>query len=162
MNWQEQKKWSDAYLPEIKTILGLYLIGEATQEEDATHNTDLVVVTMAAVRIACRVRRPGYAEKYGDEFTIRSQLATGSKTELAKIIEGWGDYMFYGHAGESGLTAWALCDLKPFRLWFNRKMAKNGGKVPGIIKHNQDGETSFRAYNFNDMPTDFIIARKKI
>ena len=160
MSWQNDKAWSDQYLPEIKKILGLYLIGEPPQEEDARHNTDLIVLSMAAVRIGCRIRRPGYAEKYGNEFTIRTSRPKNMKTELAKVIEGWGDYFFYGHAGDDGLALWALCDLKVFRLWFMSQLAKRKGDIPGVLQKNGDGSSDFRAFKFCNLPSDFIVARK--
>ena len=60
IDWQDDKKWSDRFIPFIKPILGLYLIGEATQEDDKNKNTDLIVFKMDAVRIACRIRRYSY------------------------------------------------------------------------------------------------------
>jgi hypothetical protein len=161
MSWLDDKAWADFYMPEIKRILGLYLIGDANEDEDAQRNTDLIVLTMAAVRIGCRLRKPGFAAKYGDEFTIRCSRPQGNKTELAKIIEGWGDYFFYGHAGEDGfLAAWALCDFKPFRLWFNSYIVNHGGQVPGILKSNVDGSSEFRAFKFSELPPEFIVAQK--
>ena len=164
MNWKDNKEWSDQFMPEIKKILGLYLIGEANEEEDSRRNTDLIVLTMAAVRIGCRVRRYGYAKKYGDEFTIRASLPTGTKTELAKIIEGWGDYFFYGHSDEGymNLAAWALCDLNVFRLWFNAFIVRNKGRIPGMLQSNGDADSNFRAFRFSDLPNDFVIARKTV
>ena len=160
MSYQENRVWSDQFMPQIKQILGLYLIGEASEIEDCKHNTDLIVLSMAAVRIGCRVRRSGYAEKYGDEFTIRASVPSGHKTELAKVIEGWGDYFFYGHAGDDGLALWALCDLKVFRLWFMRQLAKRKGDIPGVLQKNGDGSSEFRAFKFCDLPSEFIVARK--
>lgn len=159
--WEINKAWSDKYIPEIKHILGLYLIGEAPQEEDACRNTDLIVLRLESVRIGCRIRRPGYADIYGNEFTIRTSRPSGMKTELTKIIEGWGDYFFYGHAGNDGLlSAWALCDLKSFRLWFGRYIAKNNGHLPGKLQKNKDGSSNFRAFKFSCMPDSFVVARK--
>ena len=60
-------------------------------KEDAERNTDLIVLKLDAVRIACRVRNHEYITRYGDEFTIRAERPSGVKTELAKIIDGWGD-----------------------------------------------------------------------
>jgi hypothetical protein len=158
--WEENKCWSDQYLDEIKPILGAHLIGEAPEAEDRHRNTDLIVLRMDPVRIACRVRRPGY-EKYGDEFTIRSCVSGGGKTELTKIIEGWGDYFFYGHGDNSGkLSSWNLCDLNVFRLWFNRFICSNGGLLPGISQANYDG-SKFRAFKFSELPSDFVVASSK-
>ena len=64
------------------------------------------------------VRKFKFSEAYPNEFTIRTVRPSGAQTELGKIIEGWGDYFFYGFADaqESGLFSWALCDLKVFGL----------------------------------------------
>jgi hypothetical protein len=75
---------------------------------------DMVVSDM---RIAARVRRPGYVDRYPYEFTIRSRAAWVGETELAKIINGKGDWLFYGHASASGrgFDLWWLIDLRAFR-----------------------------------------------
>jgi len=169
--WQKDKKWSDRFLDEIKRILGHYLIGEPPQEEDAERNTDLVVLKMEAVRIGCRVRRywtkggkpTSFLDKYADEFTIRSGRPTGIKTELTKIIEGWGDYFLYGFADEeeTQLAAWILGDLKAFRLWHSQQICRNSGVVPGVKQNNVDGSSCFRAYKIQDLPPEFIVGRQK-
>ena len=160
--WQRDKKWADKFLPEIKSILGRYLIGEAPREEDAEHNTDLIVLKMDAVRIGCRMRKYDYLIMYGDEFTIRSGRPSGMKTELTKIIEGWGDYFFYGFsdADETQIARWTLADMKVFRLWYNRKLARaKSMSFPGIKKDNSDGSSSFVAFRWADFPDDFIVSR---
>jgi len=83
VGWETDKKWSDRYLPEIKSILGRCLIAEPPIEEDQERNTDLMVLRLDAVRIGCRIRKAGYLEKYGDEFTIRTSRPSGAKTELS-------------------------------------------------------------------------------
>ena len=115
-NWKNDKRWSDRFLPEIKGIIGTHLITEPPYEEDAERNTDLMVLRLDAIRIGCRVRKFKFSEAYPNEFTIRTVRPSGAQTELGKIIEGWGDYFFYGFADaqESGLFSWALCDLKKF------------------------------------------------
>lgn len=148
------------YMRELKRIVGEHLIGEAPAEEDMHHNTDLVVLRLAAVRIACRVRRREYFDRYSEEFTIRSGRPNGAKTELAKILEGWGDYFLYGFADESdtAVLAWTLCDLKVFRLWFHQQMFKNRGHVPGLAKDNKDDSSTFRVFEWRNLPPEFIIA----
>jgi hypothetical protein len=162
-NWKQEKEWTDRLLPHVKCILGAHLIGEAPVEEDQEHNTDLIVLTLKPVRVACRIRRNEYLAKYPDEFTVRSSVPSGAKTELTKIIEGWGDYFFYGFADEARLkiAAWTLCDLSVFRIWFNRGIFRLGaGQTPGQIMKNSDG-TSFHAFNLEDLPTEFVVARKR-
>lgn len=158
-HWQRDKAWSDRFLPEIKQTLGLYLIGEPPIEEDAERNTDLMVLRMDAVRIACRVRQSKYVQQFGDEFTIRSSRPSGVKTELAKIIEGWGDYFFYAMCQPDAvsLERWVLGDLRVFRVWHSRQLVLNKGQAPGQLCHNRDGSSSFRAYKVTDI-RGFVIA----
>lgn len=159
---RRDKQASDRYLPTIKGIVGQHLIGEAPYEEDASRATDLIVLRLDAVRIACRVRTPGYVQRadYANEFTIRARRDSGAKTELAKVLEGWGDYLFYGHGdGAAGFTAWMLGDLRVFRLWFNRRVVlMPAGDMPGKPFQNGDG-THFRSFKIDELPEGFVIAR---
>jgi hypothetical protein len=161
-DWKDDKKWSDRFLVEIKRILGEHLISEPPIEEDMQHNTDLIVLRLNAVRIACRIRTYGYFEEYPHDITIRSDRPSGIKTELTKIIEGWGDYLFYGFSNkdESGLCSWKLISLNNFRLWFNRQIIQMGpGKLPGIEKDCHDGSAKFRAFNTSKMPPAVIFKK---
>lgn len=157
--WETDKRWSDKFLPEIKSILGLYLIGEPPVEEDAERNTDLMVLRMEAIRIGCRIRRNKYLGRYGDGFTIRAGRPSGTKTELAKIIEGWGDYFFYGFCDdkEASLEIWTLSDLKIFRGWFTREILKTG-KIPGDLKNNYDNSSSLLGIKWFNLPKEFVVA----
>ena len=158
--WESDKRWSDRFLPETKRILGEYLIGEPPVVDDMERNTDLTVLKMEAVRIGCRTRKSHYFEAYGDEFTIRSGRPSGVKTELTKIIEGWGDYFFYGfsNSSETALQAWTLGDLKVFRLWYSTQLYLNKNP-PGFLKINGDGSSSFLAFKWADLPDEFVVAR---
>lgn len=151
--------WQRALLPEVKQICAAYLIGEAPTEEDMERNTDLIVLKMEPKRIACRLRRYEYLHRYPDEITIRSRRPSGVKTELTKVIEGWGDYLFYGFASsdEPTLAAWLLADLTVFRLWHSQQLWL--GNRPGIQKRNGDGSADFQAFNIHELPSEFIIAR---
>lgn len=158
-SYKYDKEWSDKFLPEIKGILGMHLIGEPPVEEDQKRNTDLIVLKMDAVRIACRVRDPKYI-KYKADFTIRYSRPSGAKTELAKVIEGWGDYIFYGHGDdEHKLVAWGLGDLKVFRLWYVYYLVKHGGVKPGVLRDNRDKSSTFYAYRWDSLPNNFIVAQ---
>ncbi len=163
MNWQNCKNWSDRFLPQIKSIIGRNLIGEV-EEDDRERNTDLIVLKLDAVRIACRVRRPGYYASYWNEFTIRTARPSGNITELQKVIRGWGDYFFYGHSDieEANLHAWALADLKEFRLYFARQLFKYPGTCPGKFQKNRDGSSDFRAFKWSDIGDSFIVAERNI
>lgn len=160
LGWQADKERSDRYLPEIKQILGLHLIGAAPVEDDQERNTDLIVLKLDAVRIGCRVRNAErYLSKYGYEFTVRAGRPNGTKTELTKIIEGWGDYFFYGFGSEDGhLVRWMLGDLRLFRWWHSDCLRRNRGQVPGKHQRNGDGSSDFRAYEIASLPPQFVVA----
>jgi hypothetical protein len=161
IGWETRKQWSDGFLPEIKRILGEHLIKTAPEEEDRKHNSDLIVLKLGGIRVACRVRKYEYYKRYPCEFTIRSKLPSGMDSELTKVVAGWGDYIFYGFANEAedNLIAWILGDLKCFRLWFNRYLCKYK-KEPGLHKYNGDGSSSFYAYDWQQLPNEFIVAKQ--
>ena len=158
--WQQDKRWSDRFLPEIKEILGRALISEAPIEEDQERNTDLIVLRMAAVRIGCRVRRPKFYDNCRQEFTIRAGRPSGIKTELSKIIEGWGDYLFYGIAdrAEAALASHHIVDLRHFRLWLMRELVDSHGIMPGLLRQNHDGSSKFMVFRYADLPVGAVLA----
>lgn len=154
------KQWTDALLPRVKQILANYLITEAPFEEDAQRNTDLIVLTLEAKRIAVRLRHARYFADYGSQFTIRSSRPSGAQTELAKVISGWGDYLFYGFESADdpfGLAGWMLGSLHIFRLWHSEQLGRQ--RRPWIEQRNGDGSSQFHAYRISDLPPDFVIAR---
>lgn len=158
IGWQQDKRWSDRFLHEIKGHVGQALIGEPPVEEDQQRNTDLVVLRLDAVRIGCRVRKHDQI-RYSHEFTIRSGRQSGIKTELTKIIEGWGDYFFYGFADqdENRLALWLIGDLKAFRIWYSRQLVLRRGDPPGLRQNNRDNSSSFHAFKWADIP-GFVVA----
>ena len=159
LSWQSDKTWSDKFITKIKRIIGEYFITEI-RDEDIFHNTDLIVFKLEPIRIACRVRRFSYYLKYRNEFTIRKTRPSGNKSELAKIIEGYGDYLFYGFSNknEDDLIQWFLGDLSVFRLWFMKQSIKNNGVLPGIERINYDGSSVFQVFITNELPDNFIVA----
>ena len=152
--------WQRGLIPRIKQVCANYLIGEAPVEEDMKRNTDLIVLKLEPVRVACRLRRFDYLSRYGGEFTIRASRPSGAQTELAKVLSGWGDFIFYGFTTADGadLAAWVLGDLSVFRLWHHRQLAV--GRQPSITKNNRDGSSDFCAYRIGDLPDEFVRARK--
>jgi len=161
IGWQEDKLASDRFIPHIQEVLGRCLIGIASVDEDQERNTDLIVLSLKSVRIACRVRSESYQDRFGDEFTIRSSRPRGTKTELAKVIEGWGDYILYGFGSdtEPRLTQWHLGDLCVFRSEFCRFLYRNDKNVmPGTEKKNHDGSSCFRVFKWSEFPPSFVVA----
>ena len=128
-------------------MVGPHLLGETSFEVDATEATDLIVLLARDIRIGCRLRRPGYADAYPYEFTLRSWLRGGAKTELAKITDGWGDWLFYGHAADepgAQLARWFLVDLHAWRAQQIRSKQRAGHPAMQV---NRDGVTAFTAFD---------------
>ncbi len=158
IDWYGDKRWSDRFLPEIKAFLGQTFIGEATVEDDQMRNTDLITLTIKPMRFACRVRRYDAFRDYWTEFTLRNSRPLGNKTELEKVLEGWGDYLVYGFANqyETSLIQAFIGNLNVFRQWYAEKTARR--RIPGIIKDNFDGSSTFRVFELQQLPSDFIVA----
>ena len=138
--------WQMKFLPAIKNIVGPHLLEPASFELDAKEATDLLVLTARDMRIGCRIRRAGYAERYPWEFTIRSKRDSGAKTEMEKIIQGWGDWMFYAHAEHNDLLSlcrWFLINLHSWRA-HAIKSKQSAGRPTS--KDNHDG-TYFHAFD---------------
>ena len=153
MSYAQDRRWSDAFIPAIKAIVGPLLLEESSFEVDTQQAADLVVMNARDKTIACRVRRCGYADRYGYEFTIRAKRDTGAKTELEKIIDGFGDWMFYGHAAPDGMhvSRWMVISLPALRAAIIRKQAV------AMKQSNGDG-THFVAFDVRQIPDSCVIA----
>lgn len=159
MGWKQSKKWSDKYLPNLKRILGEVFIGEPPISEDQERNTDLIVLNMTGLRFACRLRQEPYFHDYFTDFTLRCSRPSGTKTELDKVVEGWGDYFFYGFAAKNNIFYWRIGDLKVFRAWYSQYLRDHNGKLPGTKIENADKSSSFLSLKWADLPEDFIFAK---
>jgi len=95
-------KWAQTWIPKIAPILGRYAFRESTFEEDTKEATDLIVLRAEGLRVACRVRKPGYVEKYAGEITITTRRETGSPCEWDKLDRA--DWLFYAHATKENIT----------------------------------------------------------
>ena len=147
--WQQDKRWSDRFLDEIKGILGQLFIAEAPIVEDQKHNTDLIVLTLDALRIGCRVRKHYYYQRWPDDYTIRCARPSGTPTEMEKMLDGWGDYFFYGFSNETEecLCAWRVITLERLRAYIAWFRKTHNGDMPGTLIPNGDGSSDFRSFN---------------
>lgn len=150
--WKQDKAWSDIFIPEIQRVLGEVFFSLPLLSDDQMKNTDLICLDMSGKRIGCRIRREQYLKKYAFQFTIRSSRPGGTKTEYQKILEGWGDYFFYGFANSvnTSLLLWFVGDLEVFRQF-------EGLGTSGMFRQNTDGSSSFKAFDWTDMPKEFFI-----
>lgn len=146
--YRSNRSWSDQFIPHIKEIVGPFLMCVTPDEIDMTQAADLMVFTARDMRIAARVRRPGFADKYPYQFTIRAKLDTGTETELSKIVNGWADWMFYGHAGhDGGISLWWIVDLDAFRA----ALIRDKSRLVMGNKANGDG-TYFKWFDLRSFP----------
>lgn len=148
---QRDWKFSDQYLQEIRRIVGPHLLEQSSLEVDRHRAADLVVLRAKNLMIACRVRRSGYHQGYGSQFTLRSHRDSGAKTELSKIVDGWGDWLFYGFAAEEPgrLASWHLIDLHAFRA----HLIRNPEKIRRGEQKNADG-TGFYWFDLESFPRE--------
>lgn len=143
-------RWADRYLPQVKQIVGQYLLEAAPLEVDRNEATDLTVLKAKNTSIACRIRRGTFQTNYVDQFTIRSKRQSGKPTEFEKIAQGHCGLMFYGFAADgetTDLMAWNLIDLDSFR--YHLIMSSNA--IRSGEKSTADG-TMFRWYDLRSFP----------
>lgn len=167
MSYQSDRQWSDQFIPQIKRIVGPYLLEPAPLEVDTKQAADLIILRARDMTIAARVRRHGYADNYPYEFTLRSRRDSGSKTEMSKITDGWGDWMFYGHEehpNNGKLGRWFLVDLHAWRAHFIREGQRTRKSIVHGEKSNGDG-TSFCWFDltsFQSYPPILIAASHEV
>ena len=84
--------------------------------------------------------------------TIRSAVASGAETELSKIENGKGDWMFYGHvsAAQTHVEHWWLIDLRAFRAALIRH-STDGHRIVMGDQANPDG-TWFKWFDVRSFP----------
>jgi len=124
----------------------------ATFTQDTQQATDLIINTPTC-NIGCRVREYQAYTKYPDQFTIRSRVYKGGRTELDKILEGYGDYNFYAFENETGtdFIHWFIYSLDIFRQY--HKVCQ------GQEFRNPDG-SYFKAFKLTDFPASFLVCNK--
>lgn len=117
-SYGKDRKWSDQFNDPIRGIIGPLLLKTTSLEVDMKQAADFdVVFTAQNITIASRMRKHRYLAKYSQQFTVRSIRSNGVVTELAKIMNGFGDWFFYGFADETNtkIYKWWIIDLDSFR-----------------------------------------------
>lgn len=153
--YARDRSWSDQFIPTLRAIIGPHLLEPSSVEVDTKQAADLVVLHARNLTIACRVRRHGYADRYPHEFTIRSHRDSGARTELEKLTDGWGDWMFYGHAAAQSpqIERWWLLDLSAWRA----ALIRDRKAVEPVKQSNGDG-THFVAFDVRKFGPALVIA----
>lgn len=154
--YDKDREWSDRFIPAIKRIVGPMLLQAAPELEDQKHATDLMVFVARDLRIAARVRRFGYADTYPWDFTIRHSRPTGAQTEWEKIVNGFGDWMFYGHSNnqQNDIQRWMIIDLKRTRAAL--VFSETRRKIKIEHRTNSDG-TTFLVFDARSLPPECIV-----
>jgi hypothetical protein len=148
MSWQNDFAWQAGFIPAIKRIVGPLLLAEAPLDLDQKEATDLLILRARDMRIACRMRRMGFMERYPHDFTIRYHRASEAETEFAKLRAGFADWMFYGHESpyrECDVARWLLIDMD---VWRARHLSDvDTMRKIVVLKDNGDG-TKFLVYDW--------------
>lgn len=163
--WKKSKSKVDSYMPTVKAALGQVIINIGEKIEDQREMTDLKVLETAKKRIGVRVRNP-YSEnnsnldvykRYGDEITIRIKRQR-CKTELQKIMEGWGDIYFYGIGDKDRLKlkTFIIFDLKGFRKLYKKK----GDDIFHDTHWNNDQSSQLGAMKMKLLASEFVLRYK--
>ncbi len=106
--------------------------------------TDLVAngIWQVAVRSRFDAR---CVDSWSDQFTVRSRHKNGAETELAKIMNGFADWMFYGYVEGEEHRQFRILNLMAFR-----EAIRDRGIEPFIVGPeilNKDGKTYFYAFD---------------
>jgi len=154
-DFEKQFEWQAQYAQQVVRIVAPYLITVADPEVDCKENGDFQISFPRNGTIGCRLRTPEYA-KYTGDVTFRSQSKNGGKTEISKIIEGYGDYFFYGHVDKAdNIWHWYLLCFQSLRAMFMRKRKL----LDREQRKNSDG-TAFLVFSVEDELTDAIVAKQ--
>lgn len=142
-------KFSNQFLPSMKSILCQHMIAVAPLAQDRNLATDLVMLTGRNVSVAARIRRKEYS-RYADEFTLRLSRPSGAKSEYEKICEGNADLMLYGFDSGDGKTVspWSLIDLRALRAHL---ILSQTAVMSGEQRNPIDG-TMFRFFKISSFP----------
>jgi len=140
------------FAEQIKSILGRIFIKQ-DENWDVEKATDFLVLTIEPIRVAVRLRRHQYYEKYKEQITIRWTRPTGNETEIHKIRKGNVSHLFYGfvNADENEIIQYIIGDLNVFR---------ESEPVPYQLKSNKNPpDSSFAVYMLKQFPKEFIVSR---
>lgn len=130
---------ADKHLPQVAALLGGLLIKPASLAEDRHQCTDLKV---DFARIAVRLRGAEYRTRYPHELTLRADRPSSRPAELTKIIDGHGDWLFYGFLtpDSAGVADWLVLSLAGLRAALVRRTA------PFEIRRNRDESAGFATF----------------
>ena len=156
-DFDAQFEWQAKYANQVVRIIAPYLIKVADPEVDKKENGDFQISFPRNGTVGCRLRKPDMA-RYVGEVTFRSRARNGGKTEITKIIDGYGDYFFYGHVNNASVIwHWYLIDYTKLRaLFIRRRELIDHAKANQVT--NRDG-TKFIVFNVEEQLPEAVIAQ---
>lgn len=160
-NYDNNRPWSDKFLPQVIQVLscGRASVNITPFIIDVKEAADLEIVADddfgKAIRVAVRLRKSGYANKYPYDFTVRYKYENGVETEYAKIMSGYADIMFYGFVIRNDIARWIILDMDAFR-----KEAEEDYIVKPE-KFNTDGRNSFLAFDIRSFKGDIVLGHSQ-
>jgi len=116
MDYNDYRQMSDEQISYARCEVKRYFRGKypgkkinitQDEEEDLKHATDFLVKIQGIKRVRrVLVRTRGYGyflnSNYKEQVTLRCRTQSGFKTEYQKILDGWGDYLFYAFKNKDG------------------------------------------------------------
>lgn len=155
----QNRIWSDPLLSKARAAVGFELLCIAPLDYDLRLAADLITVRNHPHCIGVRLREFGYMERYGDEFTSRSGVPSGCKTEFQKILDGYMDWMFYGFADQTkgDIAAYTILDMDAFRFHW----ANNRDQIEYVEDQRNFDGTRFNAFTVSSFPPDPPLVIKR-
>jgi hypothetical protein len=159
VNYYMQRRWSDGHMTKVKVAIANEVLRTASDHLDMKEATDLEWVSptgFGRLHIAVRLRKHSYFERYKNEITIRCKSRYDCETELAKILQGRGDLIFYAFLNEQedDFLKYTIGDLQVLRQW-HRDCELFGG-LPAK-RFNKDG-SGFLPVAIHELPEGFVVA----
>lgn len=154
MNERQRRnyEWQLQYEPAVFDVLAHHVFARASFRQDTKQATDAVLYCARGSTFALRIRRPHYAADFPNDVTFRCH-SNDHRTELAKVLDGYGDMMLYAFAHEDGppkLNGWTLLDLRAFRM----------ARLPTPSPISNGDGTAFVAFKTHRLPRGVVIARE--
>lgn len=153
--------WQLRYELTVRQKVGPFLLEPASWERDTKEATDFVryrVIGEGVSAVAARIRRPEvmFSPKWAFwqwQFTVRLWRKNGVRTEHAKLVDGYADWLFYAVAApddEIDFAHWMLVNLRPWRSALATPDVCRALQIED--RDNTDGTTGFRSYDIRSFP----------
>jgi hypothetical protein len=156
MTYESNRKFADSHTPQIKDILRecaqvVVDISVASEREDFNEVTDYKInVINPKDSVGCRTRGDKYFLEHPD-FTLRSFVPSGERTELSKVKGGFPRWYLCCWSVNGWIDKWIFVDMDKFRSF--RIKYPDDERIP-----TRDG-SAFDAYSIAKMYGDGSIVK---